>query len=85
MALLLDIFGYLSVLLHGVVLAAQSLTVGGIIFLALLMRPLARNLGIAGGGALQDCRRLLRWSAVAFAAAELAFVLLQSLVLAGTF
>ena len=84
MALLLDIFGYLSVLLHGVVLAAQSLTIGGIIFLALLMRPLARSLGIQGGGALQDCRRLLRWSALAFAAAESTFVLMQSLVLAGT-
>ena len=36
MALLLDIFGFLSVVLRGIVLSAQSLVLGGIFFLALL-------------------------------------------------
>src|SRR5258708_21773186 len=84
MALLLDIFGFLSVVLRGVVLTTQSLTVGGIVFLALLARPLRPELGCAGDEALERCRRLLIWSALAFALTELGFVLLQSLALAGT-
>jgi copper resistance protein D len=84
MALLLDIFGFLSVVLRGIVLTAQSLTIGGIVFLALLARPLQLELGRGGGEALERCRRLLAWSALAFALAEGAFVVLQSLALAGT-
>jgi putative copper resistance protein D len=84
MALLLDIFGFLSVVLRGVLLTTQSLTVGGIVFLALLARPLQAELGAGGGEALERCRRLLAWSALAFALTELGFVLLQSLALAGT-
>ena len=38
MGLLLDIFGFLSVILRGAVLAAQSFAIGGIVFLALLGR-----------------------------------------------
>jgi copper resistance protein D len=77
MALLLDIFGYLSVVLRGVVLASQAMLLGGVIFL------------IAAGElptvpTRARCTRLLAWSALAFAGAELAFVLLQALALAGT-
>ena len=84
MASLLDIFGFLSVVLRGVVLATQSLAIGGIVFIALLVRPLMRELGPGGGEGLERCRRLLAWSALAFAAAELGSVMLQSLTLAGT-
>lgn len=84
MALLLDIYGFLSVVLRGLVLSAQSLAVGGIFFLALLARPLAPRLGAPGVAALERCRRLLLWSAVAFASVELISVLLECLVLAGT-
>jgi copper resistance protein D len=84
MALLLDIFGFLSVVLRGIVLATQSLTIGGIVFLGLLARPLRPELGRGGGETLERCRRLLVWCALAFALAELGFVLLQSLALAGT-
>jgi copper resistance protein D len=84
MALLLDIFGYLSVVLRGVVLAAQSLTIGGIVFLALLLRPLLPSLGPTGLDALERCRRLLTWSAFAFALVECVSVMLQVAVLAGT-
>jgi copper resistance protein D len=84
MGLLLDIFGFLSVILRGAVLVAQSFAIGGIIFLALLGRPILPELGRTGRETLERCRRLLVWSCLAFAITELGFVLLQSLVLAGT-
>ncbi|HEV2551145.1 MAG TPA: CopD family protein [Stellaceae bacterium] len=77
MALLLDIFGYLSVVLRAAVLAAQAMLLGGMIFL-IAMRPLLAAPTSA------RCARLVAWSALAFAGAELAFVLLQGLVLVGT-
>jgi copper resistance protein D len=84
MALLLDIFGFLSVMLRGIVLTAQSFAIGGIVFLTLLLNPLARRLGMDGAAALRRCHRLLRWSALAFAGVELLFVLTEATVLAGT-
>jgi putative copper resistance protein D len=84
MAVFLDIFGYLSVILRGLVLSAQSLTVGGVAFLLLLARPLAADLGAAGELLERRSRRLLRWSSLAFAASELASVAIQCAVLAGT-
>src|SRR5262249_54825096 len=70
MALLLDDFGLLSVLLHGGRLLAQSLTLGGIGFMAVLARPLAGELGASGALILQRSRRLLGWSAAALAVAQ---------------
>jgi putative copper resistance protein D len=69
-ALLIDIFGFLTVVLRGITLATQSLTIGGIAFIALLARPLAAELGRDGPAILRRCRVLLFWSAIAFAAAE---------------
>jgi hypothetical protein len=43
MDLLLDIFGFASVLLSGVARTAQCLTLGGIVFLALVAVPLTRG------------------------------------------
>lgn len=45
MDLLLDIFGFASVLLSGVVRTAQCLTLGGIAFLACIALPLAQGTG----------------------------------------
>jgi putative copper resistance protein D len=84
MALLLDIFGYVSVLLRGLVLVTQSLAVGGIAFIALAARPLRAELGALGDASLSRCARLLAWSALAFALAQTGYVLLQALVLTGT-
>lgn len=84
MALLLDIFGFLSVVLRGVVLAAQSLAIGGIVFMALVLRPRLAEIGLGSAEALEACRKLLLVCALTFAGAELAFVLLQAAVLAGT-
>ena len=44
MALLIDLFGYLSVVLHGLTIIAQSMALGGILFLVFLARPLADRL-----------------------------------------
>jgi putative copper resistance protein D len=84
MALLLDIFGFLSVILRGLVLTLQSLTIGGIAFLALAARPLSPQLGEAGDDVLHRCRGLLLWSAAGFSIFEFLFVLLECSVLAGT-
>src|SRR5580704_11996249 len=84
MALLLDTFGFLSVVLRGLVLTAQSLAIGGVVFLVLLAGPLRLELGPSGAAAFERCRRLLLWSAIAFAALEFLFVLLECLVLSGT-
>ncbi len=79
MALLVDLFGYLGILLHGLAIVAQSVAFGGALFLALLVRPL-------GLAAIAERRtaRLAAWSALALAAVELANVALQSAVLVST-
>jgi putative copper resistance protein D len=84
MALLLDIFGFLSVVLRGLVLSAQSLVIGGIVFLGLVVGPVAAKLGVGGEAATARGRRLLFWSTLALACAELVFIGLESVVLAGT-
>jgi copper resistance protein D len=84
MALLVDIFGYLSVVLRGLTLAAQSATIGGIVFLALLARPLAGELGRTGDEIERRCRALLGWSALAFALAIVLSISLEIAVLIGS-
>ena len=84
MVLLLDIFGYLSVVLRGLVLATQSLMIGGIIFLGLIVGPVAGKLGAVGVAATARGRRLLVGSALTLACAEFVFIVLECVVLAGT-
>jgi putative copper resistance protein D len=67
MALLLDIYGFLSVLVHGAVLVALGVTLGGIAFLLGLARPLAPELGAAGALILRRCHRWLSGSALVLA------------------
>lgn len=83
MALLVDIFGYLSVILHGLVIVAQSMTLGGLLFLVLLLHPLAPRL-TAGEGLERRVVRLTCWSAWALLLAELATTALQVSVLMST-
>ena len=76
MDLLLDIYGFLTVVLHGLLLTAQALTLGGIAFLLLLAEPMAAELGESGAVMPRRCASLLRWSAIAgavIAAVTLAF------------
>jgi putative copper resistance protein D len=70
MQLLIDIFGFLSVLLRGLILTAQSLTLGGVVFLVFLALPLAPALGAAGGQITSRVQRLLFWSAFALVGFE---------------
>ncbi len=84
MTLLLDLFGFLSVVLRGLTLTAQSLTVGGIAFLLLLAGPLAGEIGAAGAGIIRRSRTLLGWSAIALALVAAISVLIEAMILADT-
>src|SRR5882672_7778822 len=84
MTLLLDLFGFLSVVLRGLTLTAQSLTVGGTAFLLLLARPLAAEIGAPGAVMVKLTRRLLGRSAIALALLAAVSVLIEGSILADT-
>ncbi|MBV9653492.1 MAG: CopD family protein [Acetobacteraceae bacterium] len=84
MALLIDLFGYLSIVLHGFTIVAQSLAVGGVFFLLLVALPFRARLGAAGAEIAGGTVRLAAWSAVALLACEALTVGLQAAVLVGT-
>ncbi len=81
MELLIDLFGYLSIIVHGLTILAQSMALGGVLFLVLLARPLLRTIGT---GVARRTARLAAWSAVGLVAAETVTVALQAAVLIGT-
>lgn len=82
MALLLDVFGFLSVVLRGLTITAQSLTLGGIAFLVLLAQPFAAELGGVGTLIVTRCVTLLRWSAIGFAAVAAVSIVIEATILA---
>ncbi len=84
MALLLDVFGYLSIVLHGLTIVGQSVAVGGVIFLAILARPLAPSLPGCGTAIVGDTLRIAAWAAIGLVIAELLALGLQLGVLSGT-
>ncbi|MBV9250336.1 MAG: CopD family protein [Acetobacteraceae bacterium] len=84
MSLLIDLFGYLSVVVHGLTIAAQSFALGGVFFLALLARPLAPRLGAEGAAITRGVERITAWGAVALVLCEAITMALQTAVLAGT-
>ncbi|WP_036284226.1 copper resistance D family protein [Methylocystis sp. ATCC 49242] len=84
MQLFIEIYGFLGVVLRGFILAAQSLTVGGLAFLVLLSWPLAPRLGDAGERISTRALRLISWSAGALAAAEAVAAVSLAVMLAGT-
>jgi putative copper resistance protein D len=84
MALLIDLFGYLSIILHGLTVTAQSMTLGAVLFLALLARPLAPALGAPAGPIMDGTVRIAAWSALAMMVCEAATVAMQTAVLVGT-
>ena len=81
MELLIDLFGYLSIIVHGLTILAQSMALGGVLFLVLLARPLLRVIGTA---VPRRTATLAAWSALGLVAAEAATVALQAAVLMGT-
>ncbi|MDR3474418.1 MAG: CopD family protein [Devosia sp.] len=84
MELLVDLFGYLSIVVHGLTILAQSMALGGVLFLTLLARPLAPRLGSVGDAILDGTARIAGWSAIALLLAEAATVALQTAVLMDT-
>ena len=84
MSLLIDLFGYLSIVIHGLTIVAQSVALGGVLFLALLLRPVVARLGTAGEQIERACVSFAAWSALALVLCEAVTVALQSAVLVGT-
>ncbi len=78
MELLVDLFGYLSIIVHGLTILSQSMALGGALFLVFLTRPL--DLPDIG----RVAARIAGWSAVALLASEAATVGLQTAVLMQT-
>jgi copper resistance protein D len=77
MARLLQIFGFLSVLFRGATLTFQSLAVGGIVFLNVILRRENQE----SDGIRQACLRWICRSAIALGAMQLSYVLANSLIL----
>jgi putative copper resistance protein D len=83
MALLIDLFGYLSIVLHGLTIGAQSMAVGGVLFLIALARPFAATLP-DGASLVRRTGVIAGWSALALVGCELLAVALQVAVLMGS-
>ncbi len=81
MILLVDLFGYLSIIIHGLTIVAQSMTVGGVLFLVALGLPLGSRIGPK---VAEDTARIAAWSALALALCEAVTVALQAAVLTAT-
>jgi putative copper resistance protein D len=81
-ALLLDLFGYLSIILHGLTIIGQSMAIGGVLFLVLLARPL--NGSATTSPMERDTTRIAVWSCAGLAGAEMLALAMQLAVLAGT-
>jgi putative copper resistance protein D len=84
MDLLVDVFGYLSIIVHGLTILSQSMALGGVLFLVFLVRPLAPRLGQAGAGILTGTARAALYAAIALLVTEAATVALQAAVLMDT-
>ena len=84
MSLLVDVFGYLSIVLHGLTIVGQSVAVGSVLFLALLARPFSAGLSTIGQAIERDTLRIALWAAVALTSAELLALTLQLALLSGT-
>ena len=83
MSLLVDLFGYLEIILHGLVILSQSMALGGVLFLLLLARPLAAAL--PGGGVIPRQTALVAgWAALALVLCEGLTLGLQTAVLMDT-
>jgi putative copper resistance protein D len=82
MGQLLDVFGFLSVLLRGFALSLNSLVLGGVVFSYWVLRSSSALL--ENEVAWRHCRRLLCWSAGALAVVQVCIVANESAVLCGT-
>ena len=78
---LVDLIGYVGILLHGLVIVSQSMALGGTLFLVLLARPFA---ALVGPDVVRRTAMIAAWSAVALVAVEVVNVGLQTAVLVTT-
>src|SRR5277367_5590779 len=74
---LLNIFGYLSVLLRAATLCFQTLTIGGIVFVIVV----TRSSRLRTDAVITSCRRWIIWFALALAATQVFYVLSNTLIL----
>ena len=81
MNLLVDLFGYLSIIIHGLTIVAQSMALGGVLFLIVLALPLA---SAVGPKVAEDTARIAAWSALGLIVCEAATIALQASVLTAT-
>src|SRR6266436_113878 len=77
MARLLQVFGFLSVLFRGATLAFQSLAIGGIVFLIVVLSRTTED----SAELRQACLRWIRRSAIALAVMQISYVLANSMIL----
>ena len=84
MQLLVDLFGYLSIILHGVTIVGQAISVGSVLFLVFLARPRAWMIGATGTAVITDTVRIARWALVGLIAGEMATTVMQLAVLVTT-
>jgi putative copper resistance protein D len=78
---LVDLIGYIGILLHGCVIVSQSMALGGMVFLVFLARPFAAQLG---ADIPRRTAAIAAWSAVALVGIEALNVGLQLAVLVTT-
>ena len=83
MSLLVDLFGYLEIVLHGLVILSQSIAVGGMLFLVLLARPFVAALP-DGPAIMRRTAWIAGWAAAALVVGEGLTVALQASVLVAT-
>ena len=85
MSLFLDIFGYLTVILRGLTLVAQSFTFGGLAFQLLLWRPLQVQLSTDDSARLGGrLKTVLGISALAWSVSTIGSLALNATALVGT-
>jgi putative copper resistance protein D len=78
MELLVDLFGYLSIIVHGLTILSQSVALGGTLFIVFLARPLALP------GTARTAASIAGVAALALLASEAATIALQTAVLTET-
>ena len=79
MTQIIDLYGFFAVVLRGLTLILEAVTVGGVFFL-LLLWPFAPSEPLV----VARCRSLLRWFAAALTAVAIGSALLTALVLQAT-
>jgi putative copper resistance protein D len=84
LALFLDLFGYLSIIVHGLGNAAQAGALGAVLFQLLLARPLGPAIGAAGPAIASTAARIGGGCALGLAVCTFLELAMQAAMLVGT-